>query len=269
MSGAVSGRQKGEHVAPQYEAYARTPHGRLRHDLLYEHYRRFLDQHPVRWVFDVGGGSGLLVRRLAETLPGLRYVLIDDDEGMLAEAESNLAELRRDAPCELVRASYDTTRTAIEARVRPGDRCLVAFNHVIEYIADKRGALRELASAVRPGDYLGMMYLNNSHEALRRFWHKGSMPQLLRQLDNTEFDAGTFGMGQAIRTRDVDAIFAECGLHQLEDRGLRCVAEFQSKELVADRYEEVLAGELAVSGEPDFIGLARYRLKFFSRDGAR
>ena len=269
MSGAVSGRQKGQGVAPQYEAYARTPHGRLRHDLLFEHYRRFVEQHPVRWVFDVGGGSGLLVGRLADAFPDVRYVLIDDDEGMLAEAKSNFAAGPDTTACELIRASYDETPRVVAARVRPGDRCLIAFNHVIEYIADKRGALQTLAGAVRTGDFLGMMYLNNSHEALRRFWHKGSMAGLLRQLENTEFDAGTFGTGRAIRTRDVETVFAECGLRQLEDRGMRGVAEFQSKELVAERYEEVLAGELALSDEPDFVGLARYRLKFFSREDAR
>lgn len=260
-------RKTGEEVVRAYEEYARTPHGRLRHDLVYRYYDHFLSSRPVDWIFDVGGGSGLLLQRLLEARTTQRSVLIDDDEAMLRAAESRLRTLAGGNQAECIRGSYRDLALLLAARVRPGERALVAFNHVIEYVEDQEAALVTLAGCLPEGSYLGIMYLNNSHEALRRLWHRDSIPGMLAQLATGEFDAVTFGFARAMLTDRLEAALEGHRLLPLEEYGIRCVSEFKSKEFVKARYAELLEAEFTAGAHKDFLGLARYRLKFHVRPG--
>lgn len=258
-------RKAGAEVVKGYEDYARTPHGRLRHELLLRHYAGFLERHPVPWMVDLGGGSGLLAEGLARRFASLRCVLVDDDPAMVEAARERLAALGD--RCEVVLGAHRTLPEVIAARAPAGEPFLVSFNHVIEYVEDQEGALRTVAGAIAPGCHLGIMYLNNSHEALRRVWHKDSVSGFLKQLETGAFDAVNFGMARAILTERLHAAVAGAGLRELEEYGLRCFAEWKSKEFVEARYDEVLDAEARVGAHPDFLGLARYRLRFYERPG--
>jgi ubiquinone/menaquinone biosynthesis C-methylase UbiE len=261
-------RKSGQDVVKGYEDYAKTPHGRLRHDLLFEIYARFLEKNPVRWMVDVGAGSGLLVARLLARFPSMRFVVVDDDAAMISGARERLEASGAKDRWETVTASYRDVPKILAERTSLGPSCLVSFNHVIEYVEDQEGALRGLAAALGPGARLGVMYLNNSHEALRRVWHKDSIDGFLRQLESGDFDAVNFGMARAVLTDRLHAALASGGLQLLEERGMRCFAEWKTKEFIDARYAEVLAAEEKVSGHPDFIGLARYRVRFYGRSSS-
>jgi hypothetical protein len=254
-------RKSGEDVVKGYEDYAKTPHGRLRHDLLFRHYASFLERNPIQAMVDLGGGSGLLVERLAQRFPSVRFTLVDDDEAMAHAARDRLAPLGADR-CQVLVGSLDNLPEILGGARRP---YLVSFNHVIEYIEDQEGALRRLAAAVAPSSLLGIMYLNNSHEALRRVWHKDSVSGFLTQLETGSFDAVNFGMARAMLTGRLHAAVSSAGLQLIEERGMRCFAEWKSKEFIDAHYGEVIAAEEEVGSHPDFIGLARYRLRFYRR----
>jgi ubiquinone/menaquinone biosynthesis C-methylase UbiE len=257
-------RKSGEDVVRGYEEYARTPHGRLRHDLLFEHYANFLERYPVRWILDLGGGTGLLLWRLMHRFPAIRCVLVDDDEAMVKAAQERLS---RNVPgrAEVQTGSHRNFEALLAARASLGYPYLVSFNHVIEYVEDQDAVLRGLARTIAPGSYLGVMYLNNSHEALRRIWHKDSTSGFLQQLETGAFDAVNFGMARAITTRRLHAAITGAGLLSVEEYGLRCFAEWKSKEFIDAHYDEVLDAEKKVGRHEDFLGLARYRLTFFHR----
>lgn len=254
-------RQEGVDTVTKYEAYALTPHGRLRHELLFRHTREFLKQNGVKRVVDVGGGSGLLVSRLLEDNPALEAVLIDDSAAMVQRAEERLATERAGGRVRIVQGSVAQVPDFAES----GPFTLIMFNHVIEYVKDKADALRRLASAVRPGGLLGVMHLNNSEEALRCLRHGDSITGMRTQLEDYGVDMGNFGLARAADAAEIESTLCAAGLEVLVERGIRSASEFKSKAFVAENFEALRDLEMELGALPDFIGLSRYRLKFFRR----
>lgn len=257
-------RQKGEKVVQSYESHSLTPHGRLRHDLLFMYYRNFIARHNIAWVFDVGGGSGILVKRLAEEFPRLNAVLIDDDTAMISKARDNLSEYLNSNRVQLIQGSVDDLSSVLKSFTINNKRILVAFNHTIEYVDDQPRVIRLLANTIPKGSFLGIMYLNNSHEAFRKLFYKDSIKGVKKQLKTYQLDMVYFGIARAIDTALLEKILQKNGLVQVIEYGLRCASDFKPSEFVKKNYKDLLGLEFFLGTLNDFIGLARYRLKFFS-----
>lgn len=253
----------GKEVVRQYEKHAGTPHGRLRHDLLFMYYRKFLESRDIDLIIDVGGGSGMLVERLLDSQPELRAVLIDADRDMVEQAKRRLAPNRKTNRTSLiVGTAGDFPRIFSSLEVR-GKKILTAFNHTIEYISGKREVLEAIRSAVPQGSFLGIMYLNNSHEAMRKLMFNDSPEGVLDQLRSYRLDMVYFGLAKAADTHELDSYFLGSGGRLLEEYGIRTLSDLKPRDFVETNYQRILDMEFALGKMSDFIGLARYRLKIF------
>jgi trans-aconitate methyltransferase len=258
-------RPQGAEVAKQYADYGQTPHGRLRHDLLSRCYSRFVADHGVRWIFDVGGGTGLLIHSLMAEHKELKAVLIDYDDAMLARAgdvlKSDLTEKRAfihkgtDQDLPRILATYDVRKETI----------LVCSNHAIEYVPDQLSTVRTLIDAVPKGSFFGIMYLNNSHEAFRKLMFKDSIEGVLQQLKSHDLDMVYFGMAKALDAAAMERFLQEKQVTPVSQYGIRCVTDFKPKDFVEKNYTDMLSMEMELGGHPDFLGLARYRLNFYKK----
>lgn len=256
-------RPVGKAVVQKYIEHAGTPHGRLRHDLLFMFYDEFMKGRDIGRVLDVGGGSGILVQRLLEKYPDLKAVIIDANKEMIEVARARLAPYLNEERLRLaVSTVEDLPRLYPSLSIEDG-KILATFNHTIEYVKDKMGALSSLRAAVPEGSFLGIMFLNNSHEAMRQLMFKDSPDGVMDQLRSRSLDMVYFGLAEAVATEELEEYLGGSGCRLLAEYGIRCLSDFKPKEFVDRNYDRILEMEFSLGRLRDFIGLARYRLKIF------
>jgi SAM-dependent methyltransferase len=263
MNDSTVERPMGPTVVEKYEEHARSPHGRLRHDLLFRYYAEFIKGRGITLLYDIGGGTGLLLRNLLDEFPQLKAVLIDFDAAMIDRARDNLLSfLKEERVCLHQGTDRDFPSIYTSSNFR-NETLLVSCNHVIEYVHDHMATLRTLTSCLPKGAFFGIMYLNNSHEAFRQLILKDSVQGVLDQLTSRDLDMVYFGKAKALDADSMTASFHKEGISPTKDYGIRCIADFKSKEFVTSHYDEILKMEFEVGKMRDFMSLARYRLNFF------
>ena len=85
----------------------------------------------------------------------------------------------------------------------------------------------------------------------------------MEQFQSYKLDMGCFGHAKALNE---DILGYLTGYRLLVEYGLRCISDFKSFEFVEKNYEKVLRMEYALGKIYNFIGLARYKLKFFKKE---
>jgi SAM-dependent methyltransferase len=253
----------GKDVVQKYVEHANTPHGRLRHDLLFMYYDEFMKDRDIDRILDIGGGSGFLVQRLLEKYPDLKAVIVDADKEMIELAGTRLAPYLSNQRLGLALGRVEDFPRIYQSLSIEDEKILTTFNHTIEYVEDKMGALAALRSTTPAGSFLGIMYLNNSHEALRQLIFKDSPDGVLDQLQSYSLDMIYFGMAQAVGTAELERYFADNDCKLLREFGIRCLSDFKPRDFVDKNYDRILNMEFSLGKMRDFIGLARYRLKIF------
>jgi ubiquinone/menaquinone biosynthesis C-methylase UbiE len=263
MDSKTAIRPKGTDVVRKYEDHAVTPHGRLRHELLHHYYSLFIADKKISRIIDVGGGSGLLVDSLLKEHRNLNGILIDDDEAMITRAEERLHEQIEAKRVSVHKGSDQDVPRILSSSRLPHEGVLLSFNHAIEYIDDKMRAIRTLTGCLPKGTYFGIMYLNNAHEAFRKLLFKDDVNGVTQQLKSFDLDMIHFGMAKALDAEAMDAYFHDQSIHLVSQFGIRCFADVKQPEFVGNHYREVARMETALGMLPDFMPLARYRLKFY------
>jgi tRNA (cmo5U34)-methyltransferase len=96
---------------------------------------------PLRRILDLGAGTGLLARAVAEAHPGASLTLLDGSPAMLAEARAALGDV----------AHYVTGDLADELPPGPWDAVVsaLAIHHLDD--AGKRGLFARVHAALAPG----------------------------------------------------------------------------------------------------------------------
>jgi S-adenosylmethionine-dependent methyltransferase len=135
-----------------------SPKGRLRMDLLREDLRLGvpgITGPESLSVLDAGGGMGQVSVELARL--GHRIVLCDISKTMIREAESRFRQEKLDDRLTVVHGPFQDL-----ARKQGRVFDLVLSHAVLEWLADPRSAIGDLAACLRPGGHLSLMFYNQN-----------------------------------------------------------------------------------------------------------
>jgi SAM-dependent methyltransferase len=121
------------------------------------------DPAEAHWsALDVGCGEGQFTRRIARRYPGARATGVDVNEAAIGIA----AQKSRDLPN--ARFAVHDARDPLPGPEEGGEGFDVAVMWLVLLYLDRRGALANLASAIRPG---GTLLLCNAPDESTRFSH--------------------------------------------------------------------------------------------------
>ena len=125
-----------------------TTKGRLRHLLLVETLSPYLQSSRPLNVMDLGGGTGIMTKVLADA--GHQVTLMDASEDVLALAREYLAEL----PHVTIRQGSIQTETQID------QQDLIVCHAVLEWLAEPLEALSLIYQKMKPGSALSLTFFN-------------------------------------------------------------------------------------------------------------
>ena len=127
---------------------------------------RFRDTSPVRWVLDIGCGTGEFTFLAAHHYPQARVIGTDFTSAMLAEARH-----RRDFRLEGDRIAL-ARGTALSLPFADGSFDLILNAFVVRNLPNLDRAFRELRRVLRPGGVLASLEITEPEPvAVRRFFH--------------------------------------------------------------------------------------------------
>jgi ubiquinone/menaquinone biosynthesis C-methylase UbiE len=107
---------------------------------------------PGMTLADIGSGEGLVAFRAIDRIgPGLRVVIADVSESMLAHAQSRADALQVQNQCTFLRCSAERLDGLADASVD-----VVTTRAVLAYVADKRAALGEFHRVLKPSGRISL-----------------------------------------------------------------------------------------------------------------
>lgn len=198
-------------------------------------------------VWDAGGGLGQLSGQFLTQ--GHRVVLSDISANMLAQAREALTGYLAGGQLRIEHAAIQTMTEC---------QCfdLVACHAVLEWVEDVDAVITRLASALRPGGYLSLMFYNRNTLILSNMI-KGNLYKLRDQ----DF-AGHPGGLTPPNPRDPQAILTlleRAGLQLLAKRGVRLCYDLMPRAVRAERsVADMLAIDWQYGAQEPFWQLGRY-----------
>jgi 2-polyprenyl-3-methyl-5-hydroxy-6-metoxy-1,4-benzoquinol methylase len=243
--------------ADKYAAYLRTTEGRLRLDLAWANFRRFLPAVASgRRVLDVGGGTGLFAIRLAEL--GFGVEVLDNSEPMLAIAadEANAKGLSD-------RISFRQGDAAcLAALFQPSSFHSVVCHNLLEYMEDPLAVVHGLARVLKKdrGSIVSLLVRNRSGEVLKAAIKGKDCQQAQAVLGADTVLDSLYGMPTRLfDPAGVHRMVEVAGLKVVADYGVRVVSDYMNNQNLADDgYRQLVDLELLLGAQPQFAAIARY-----------
>ncbi|WP_180931201.1 methyltransferase domain-containing protein [Streptomyces sp. AJS327] len=237
-------------LAPSYTRHSDTLRGALRHALVDRALAHHMSPTPQR-VLDVGGGTGVQARLLAER--GHHLLILDPDQEMLARAQSAWPPHAEGVP------------GSITYRTGPGERAaelagtgwdVVLCHGVLMYVDDPAPLLRALTRCVRPGGLVSVLAKERDALAMRRGLRR-DWPGVLHALTSAE-ETGNLGTtSRGVSRAEVTRHLAHHHVDQLRWYGVRILTDHLGNEPVTDEFEQILEAEWQVGARDPYRGIAR------------
>lgn len=203
---------------------------------------------PLR-VWDAGGGAGQMAFRLAAA--GHRVLLSDLSAEMLALAERQRPGQPGGERVEIRCGAIQALAPALEERFD-----LIVCHAVLEWLAQPREVLAQLAARLAPGGHLSLMFYNR-HSLLLTHAVRGSVDKLLG--GETAGHPGSLTPPNALDPAEVEPWLRELGFAVHSRCGIRTVTEYLPRSQRAGMaLETLLALEQRYCREEPFRSLGRY-----------
>lgn len=238
-----------------YEAYLRSPLGRLRDALLWQQLAPHVGSSALR-VLDAGGGPGEFALRLARA--GHTVTLVDVAPAMLQRA-AEIAALEPPAVrSRLTAIVADLHHLSAVLTMQRYD--LILCHSVLDYSPDPLGLLRQLAALLNDGGALSLLVANGANPPLQSAIKRHDLAQAL-QLLGSRVQPTTL-MGAPKRLFAVDELVqlcADAGISTLTLRPIRVVADLLPDTLLNDpaQWAALLALEVALSSQRAYRDMGR------------
>ncbi|MFG2890973.1 methyltransferase domain-containing protein [Streptomyces sp. NPDC048248] len=242
----------GEDLAEVYARHSSTLRGALRHHLvdraLTEH---LADARPQR-VLDIGGGTGVQARMLAER--GHEVTVLDPDEEMLNKAR--LAWQRYSASVSgSVGFLHGVGERAPQCAGTGWDAVLC--HGVLMYLEDPAPLLRALARCVRPGGLVSVLAKQAAALAMRRGLQR-DWDGVVEALHTTAELSNLGAISRSVDRAVVLRVLAEHRIHLLHWYGVRVFTDHLGDEPVGEDFDQVLEAEWAAGQVDPYRRVARH-----------
>jgi S-adenosylmethionine-dependent methyltransferase len=251
--------------AGKYEAYLKTPSGRLRSELAWENVRSVLPSNTSkRRALDVGGGTGFASVQLARM--GYDVVLLDSSEEMLRIAREQ-AEVGNVAP----RISFchgDAGR--LPELFDPESFGVVVCHNLLEYSGNPSAIVRDIANVLRKDAVLSILVRNRAGEVLKDAINSRNWKLAVANLTaETAVDSLYDEPVHVFALAELRDLLTRAGLEVVTEHGVRVFSDYVDLENLTDAaYSQIFELESALGVRPEFAAIARYIQVIARRSGA-
>ena len=242
--------------AAKYDAYLKTPEGRLRVDLAFRNLREFLPTgtETLR-ALDLGGGTGAIAVRLAQL--GIQVSVLDASLEMLEFAE----RVAREAGVAEKIAIKHADAGEIANLFPAGSFDLILCHNLLEYVEDPSAVVRGAARLLRDStSLLSVLVRNQSGEVLKAAIKAGDLGATEHGLTAEWATESLYGgKVRLFAAGAVRSILHESSLAATAERGVRVISDYLPQTVSREGdHERILALELKLGRRPEFAAVARY-----------
>lgn len=250
--------------ADKYEAYLKTPSGRLRSELAWENVRGFLPSNTSkRRALDVGGGTGFASVQLARM--GYEVVLLDSSEEML-----RIAREQAGVGSVSTRISFCHGDAGRLPELFDAESFDVAVCHnLLEFSENPSVIVQGIANVLRKDAVLSVLVRNRAGEVFKNAIKSRNCKIAVANLTaETVVDSLYDEPVRVFAVAEVGDLLAQARLEVVAEHGVRVFSDYVDLENLAGAvFAEIFELELALGMRPEFAAIARYIQVIARRSG--
>jgi len=253
VSGARASFEAG---AQAWDDYVRTPHGKLRQDLILYHLLRHLGStRPLR-VLDAGAGTGAYSWALAQV--GHHVTLVDYSSPMLEIARQRFEQSGQlYGRAEFLHAPVDELSERL-----PHRRCdLLLVHTLLEYLPEPEHSLEQLVAMTTPGALVSLVLVNPHSDVMRLGARQHDPERALGILQGAVAKTRLFGKGRCLIGLDrARRALHQAGVDIVAHHGIRIFADDYTPQQLAngETYAVLRKLEIAAGQTDPFRQVGRY-----------
>ncbi len=221
-----------------------TTKGRLRHLLLVETLMPYLQNSQRLKVMDLGGGTGIMTKVVADA--GHEVTLVDASEDVLELAREYLAEV----PGVTIRQG------TIQSEKDIAQQDLVICHAVLEWLAEPLAAVTDIYQQMKPGSALSLTFFNRDAALFGNAVY-GNFDYISRGMKVK--NQVRLNPNNPLVPAEVIAHAESLGFSVKSVTGIRCFHDYmKDKHLDDEQFEALVALEKQYMHQPPYCWLGKY-----------